>query len=93
MSGLIAASSMLSNDCVEAVAPWLSAQADRSAPEGDVPTPGAEERGERAPSQGDTGLGAYQVQRSLLQVPQFHAAEADGGYDIEVRAAVARFQD
>ncbi|WP_434599716.1 hypothetical protein [Streptomyces sp. A5-4] len=92
MSGLIVASSMLTNDCAATVPSWLSAQADRSAPGEDAPAPGAAEREEGAPNRGDAGLGNSLGQRSLHQVPPFHDAEANGGYDIEVRAAVARFQ-
>ncbi|MFF3323903.1 peptidoglycan-binding protein [Streptomyces sp. NPDC002889] len=94
-SGLIVASSMLTNSPMAPAPSAPSAQPERPLPgDGAVSTPGASQPDEGALRQGDNGQEVSDLQKRLLQVPNIYDdGETDGHYDIEVQAAVARFQE
>ncbi|WP_323180909.1 peptidoglycan-binding domain-containing protein [Streptomyces sp. NBC_01142] len=94
MSGLILASSLLVNDDPAPPVPSPpSGQTDRPLP--DNPAPKLPEvPGTGVLRQGDSGHGVYELQVRLRQVPDIYDNGTIGGsYDVEVRAAVARFQE
>ncbi|MFF3244728.1 peptidoglycan-binding protein [Streptomyces sp. NPDC002870] len=69
-----------------------SGQLDRPPPDNPAPTL-PEIPGTGVLRQGDSGHGVYELQVRLLQVPNIYEGGAiSGRYDMEVRAAVARFQ-
>lgn len=94
VSGLILASSLLVNDNpAPAVPSPPSGQPDRPLPDNPAPTL-PEVPGTGVLRQGDSGHGVYELQVRLRQVPDIYNNGAIGGrYDVEVRAAVARFQE
>ncbi|MFF3686747.1 peptidoglycan-binding protein [Streptomyces sp. NPDC002187] len=89
-SGLIVASSLLTNGGTMPPVPSApSAQPERPLPDDAAASPPA-----GALRQGDNGQEVSDLQKRLLQVPNIYdTGETDGYYDIEVQAAVARFQE
>ncbi|MEU0391596.1 peptidoglycan-binding domain-containing protein [Streptomyces sp. NPDC006208] len=89
-SGLIVASSLLANGGTMAPVP----SAPSAQPEWPLPDDAAATSPEGALKQGDNGQEVSDLQKRLLQVPNIYDdGETDGYYDIEVQAAVARFQE
>ncbi|MFF9408131.1 peptidoglycan-binding protein [Streptomyces anandii] len=92
MSGLLLASSLLTNQHSEPAAPPAAQeQPERPLPD-DTPLP--EIPGTGVLRQGDSGHGVYELQVRLLQIPGLYDGGAiDGRFGTEVRQAVVRFQD
>ncbi|MER6615757.1 peptidoglycan-binding domain-containing protein [Streptomyces xantholiticus] len=94
VSGLIIASWLLVDDNRPSAVPSPpSGQPDRPLPDSPAP-PLPEIPGTGVLRQGDSGHGVYELQVRLLQVSNIYNGGAiDGRYGMEVRAAVARFQE
>jgi len=94
VSGLMLASWLLVSDNSPPAAPSPpSGRPDRPLPDSPAP-PLPEIPGTGLLRQGDSGHGVYELQVRLLQVPNIYDGGAiDGRYGMEVRAAVARFQE
>ncbi|WP_243769441.1 peptidoglycan-binding domain-containing protein [Streptomyces cyanogenus] len=91
VSGLLLASSLLTNQHSEPAAPPAAQeQPERPLPD-DTSLP--EIPGTGVLREGDSGHGVYELQVRLLQIPGLYDGGAiDGRYGTEVRQAVARFQ-
>ncbi|WP_406164793.1 peptidoglycan-binding protein [Streptomyces sp. NBC_00996] len=91
VSGLILASSLLTNEHSEPAAPPASLEQPEQPLPGGTSLP--EIPGTGVLREGDSGHGVYELQVRLLQIPQLYDGGAiDGRFDTEVRQAVARFQ-
>ncbi|WP_229816105.1 peptidoglycan-binding domain-containing protein [Streptomyces lucensis] len=90
MSGLLLASSLLTDQHTESPPPAAQEQPEHPLPD-DTSLP--EIPGTGVLREGDSGHGVYELQVRLLQIPGLYDGGAiDGSFGTEVRQAVARFQ-
>lgn len=94
LSGFIIAFSLLVNDNSAPPAPdTFSGQPDQSRPDDPAQPPGPQPGG-GVLRQGDSGDAVFELQKRLLQIPNIYEnPDTDGQYDVDVTAAVARFQE
>ncbi|MFE0512712.1 peptidoglycan-binding protein, partial [Streptomyces sp. NPDC058964] len=91
VSGLILASSLLTNERSAPTAPPASLGRTEQPQPGDTALP--EIPGTGTLRQGDSGHGVYELQVRLLQIPHLYdGGVIDGRFGTQVRQAVARFQ-